>query len=158
MARPLQTWQRVVGGLLATVVGCLVWGIPSVILVTGVVLWRDWHALAQRGVEGVGTIRACERETVGSIKYGRPSSGYYSCTYSYRTTPAGPDHSGRFQSQRERRPGEAEPIRYLADEPGTSAAAETLRHPSVTAGGMIAVGLALLAWVGRGTLRKRRAT
>jgi hypothetical protein len=134
-----------------------VWGIPSAILLTGGVLWRDWHALARRGVEGTATIQACEWETTGNVKYGRPSSGYYSCTYTYRTAPVGPAHSGFFQSPRERRPGDAEPIRYLREAPGTSAAAETLRHSSLTAGGMVVVGLALLAWVARATL-KRRAT
>jgi hypothetical protein len=143
------------GRLASAPVGLLTWGIPMALLLTGVVLWRDWHALALRGVDGTATIEGCEWRTTGNVKYGRPSSGYYSCRYSYRTSPAGPAHSGSFQSSRERRAGEAEPIRYLRDAPGTSAAAETLRHPSVTAGGMIALGLALLAWGARRTLKRR---
>lgn len=154
MARPLHPWLRVVGRLCATLVGGLVWAIPSAILLTGLVLWRDWHALARGGVDGTATIESCEWKTSGNVKHGRPAAGYYSCSYSYRTAAGGPAYSGFFQSPRERRPGDAEPIRYLREAPGTSAAAETLRHPSVSAGGMVAAGLALLAWLARRTLKR----
>lgn len=156
MAPSLRPWQRVLGRIVATSVGAVLWGIPSAILLTGIVLWNDWHALARRGADGTGLVQRCEWKTSGGTKrLQTPSSGYYSCTYTYRTSPEGPVHEGYFQSQRERGTGDAVAIRFLPDRPGTSAAAENLEHPGIAPGGMIAVGLALLAWTARGMRKKR---
>lgn len=156
MAPSLRPWQRVVGRVCATVVGAVLWGIPSAIVLTGIVLWHDWHALARRGTEGTGLVESCVWKTSGGIK-SRSTSGFFSCDYKYRSSPVSPVYEGHFQSQRERRAGDPVAIRFLPDRPGTSAAVETLEHPTITSGGMIAVGLALLAWIARGTLKKRPA-
>jgi hypothetical protein len=155
MARPLRPWQVVVGHVMKTAVGLALWGVPGAMLLTGIVLWHDWHALARGGVEGTGLVQRCEWEATGSVKYRRTRSGYFSCDYSYRTSPAGPVYQGYFQSPHERRPGDAIPIRFLRERPQTSAAAETLANPTITAGAMIAVGAGLLVWVARGRRQSR---
>jgi hypothetical protein len=142
----------VVGHVYATFVKLVLWGVPSTILVTGIVVWRDWHALARGGIEGTGLVQACMWERAGGIKT-KTRAGYFSCDYTYRTSADGPVYEGHFQSQQQRRAGDTVPIRFLRGRPETSAAAETLQHPSITAGGMIAGAVALLAWIARGRRR-----
>lgn len=154
MAQRLRPWQAALGRIVPAVVGLALWGVPSLLLLTGLVLWRDWHALARGGDEATALVQRCEWKRVGGTKHNTPTSGYYSCDYTYRTTPDGPVFQGYFQSPHERRPGDALPIRFLRDAPATSAPTETLAHPSIAPGGMIAVALALFAWTARGRRRK----
>ncbi len=154
MRSPITPWKRILGATIAGTVRLAIWAVPAAILLTGVGLWLNWHALARGGVDATGVIQECALKRSGGIKI-RSGTSFYACTYTYRTTPDGPPHSGYLQTQRERRPGDEEAIRFLADRAEVSAATETLRHWPVTAGGLVAVGLALLVWVVRVSLKTR---
>lgn len=156
MAPPLRPWQAVVGRVVRALVSLVLWGIPGALLLTGLALWHDWHALARGGVEATALVERCEWKSVGSTKSHTASTGYYSCDYTYRTSPDGPVLQGYFQSQRERHAGDALPIRFLRDQPSTSAPVELLASPSLAPGAMIVVALLLFAWTARG--RRRAAT
>jgi uncharacterized protein DUF3592 len=139
----------------AAVVGAI-WLLAAAMFVTGLVLWRDWHALAREGVDHQAVIERCEWESMHRQKLmiGR-GSGYYSCHYVYRGAPSGPAYAGYFQSQREWKTGEAIAIRYRRDRPDVSATVGNLAHPSVVPGALMALPLLYAAWELRGPVARR---
>lgn len=146
MWKPPQ-WLRAIGWTIGVAVQAALWGLGLAGLLTGLVLWHDWHALAQRGIDATGQVARCEWRRAGGVKHGSSTSGYYSCTYTYRTVADGVVHDGYFQSAAPFEDGQPIPIRYLPDRPETSAVAKDVQHPSVAPGAMIALGGGALAWL-----------
>jgi len=149
---------RIVGAVIpATVLGAI-WLLAAAMFVTGVVMWRDWHALAREGIDHDARVEACEWKSMHAPKrllsVGR-GSGFYSCDYLYRVEGSVPAYSGHFQSPRQWQTGEAIAIRYRADRPSTSATVKDLEHPSVAPGALIVLPLVYAGWQLRGRLRRR---
>lgn len=146
MSKP-PPWLRAIGWTIGLTVQAALWGLGLAGLLMGIVLWRNWHALADRGVEATGQIVRCEWQTMGGLKHRSGSAGYYSCTYAYRTVPDGPVHDGYFQSTGHFEDGQLIPIRYLPDRPEASAVAKDVEHPSIAPGAMIALGGGFMGWL-----------
>ena len=150
---------RILGAVMPAAVTAALWLLPSAMFVAGALMWRDWHALAREGVDHQARIERCQWEGMHRQKYligSRSGSGYYSCHYAYRVAETGPAYTGYFQSPRELKTGETIAIRYRRDEPGTSATATNLRHPSVVPGALMALPLLYAGWELRGRLRRPR--
>jgi hypothetical protein len=149
-------WKRAIGWTVGAAVQSVLWGLGLAGLVTGLVMWRNWHALAARGTGATAVVEHCEWERSGRTKgLGSGGTGYHSCTYTYRTRPDGPLHQGYFQSAQGFADGQAIPIRFLADEPQVSATAHDLDHPSVAPGAFVVLGGGWLGWL-TWQARKRR--
>jgi hypothetical protein len=137
-------WARL--PLRALMIGSQVflWGLALAMFVTGLVMWRDWHALARGGVSHDALVERCEWESMAhkGLRASRGSSGYWSCHYRYRPDAAGPEFRGYFQSPREWKPGEPVAIRYLAERKDASATEANLEHPKVLPGALIALPVA----------------
>lgn len=149
---------RIVGAVIpATVVGAI-WLLATAMFVTGVVLWRDWHALAREGIDHEARVERCEWKSMHAPKrllsLGR-GSGFYSCDYVYRAPGSGPAYSGHFQSPRRWQTGEEIGIRYRPDRPSTSATVKDLEHPSVAPGALILLPLLYAGWQLRAARRRR---
>jgi hypothetical protein len=151
-------WLRASGWAIGVTVEATLWGVGLALLLTGIVLWRSWHALARGGQGGTGQITHCEWESVGGGKRHSNSSGYYSCTYTYRTVPDGTLYGGYFQSPRQWEDGQPIPILYLPDRPEISAATENVRHPSIAPGAMIALGGGWMGWLAWQAWKRRAGT
>ena len=147
---------RIAGTVIPAVVLGAIWLLAAAMFVTGVVLWRDWHALAREGIDHQARVEHCEWKSMNaskrllSISRG---SGFYSCDYAYRVQASGPAYSGHFQSPRLWQTGEEIGIRYRSDRPSTSATLKDLEHPSVAPGAMILLPLLYAGWQFRGPLR-----
>jgi hypothetical protein len=148
---------RILGTVIPAAVVGAIWLLAAAMLVTGVVLWRDWHALAREGIDHQARVERCEWKSMQASKrllsVGR-GSGFYSCDYVYRVQASGPAYSGHFQSPRQWHPGEVIGIRYRSDRPSTSATVKDLAHPSVAPGALILLPLLHAGWQFRGPLRQ----
>jgi hypothetical protein len=149
---------RVIGAVIPVGIEAILWLLPAAMFVTGVVMWRDWHALAREGVDHEARVERCRWESLFAQKRLSSSrgSGYYSCDYLYRVGEGGPTYSGHFQGSRQWKSGEAIAIRYRRDRPWTSAALADLAHPAVVPGSLMALPLLYIGWRGRAAYRARR--
>ena len=149
---------RILGTVIPPVVVGAIWLLAAAMLVTGIVLWRDWHALAREGIDHQARVERCEWKSMHASKrllsVGR-GSGFYSCHYVYRVESSVPSYFGNFQSPREWQMGEEIGIRYRSDRPSTSAPVKELEHPSVAPGAMILLPLLYAAWQVRAARRRR---
>lgn len=149
---------RIMGAVIPTVVLGAIWLLAAAMFVTGVVLWRDWHALAREGIDHQARVERCEWKSMDapkrmlSISRG---SGFYSCDYVYRVGASGPAYSGHFQSPRQWQTGEEIGIRYRSHRPSTSATVKDLQHPSVAPGALILLPLLYAGWQVRAARRRR---
>ena len=148
---------RIAGAAIPAIVLGAIWLLAAAMFATGVVLWRDWRALAREGIDHQARVERCEWKSMHSPKrmlsIGR-GSGFYSCDYVYRVGASGPAYSGHFQSPREWQTGEEIGIRYRSDRPSTSATVKDLQHPSVAPGALILLPLLYAGWQCRGPLRR----
>ena len=151
---------RVIGAVMPVAVEAILWLLPAAMFATGLVMWRDWHALAREGVDHHARVERCRWESLFAQKRLGSSrgSGYYSCDYLYRVEEPGPAYSGHFQSSREWKSGETIAIRYLRDRPSASATLADLAHPGVAPGGLMALPLLYAGWRGGAAYRARRRT
>lgn len=147
---------RALGIVIPAAVTGAIWMLAAAMFLTGAVLWRDWHALARKGMDHEARVEDCEWRSMHREKVlsGSRGSGYYSCHYSYRVGGSGPAYSGYFQSPRERQAGEPIAIRYRRDRPAASATVTDLAHPSVAPGAFMALPLLYAGWQARGRLRR----
>jgi hypothetical protein len=142
----LRPWQRAVSAVAPRLVVAIVWGGGVLMAATGTILFWQGRALLDRGQPHVARIHECRHETLFRKRVGASSSsGYYSCTYAYEVGGALP-RSGYFQSQRRLEVGDPVPIRYLPDDPGISAAEESLRHPNVVPAALVALPALFLGY------------
>ena len=149
---------RVLGAGIGATIGAILWLLPAALFGTGVVMWRDRHALARDGVDHQARVERCRWESQSTQKrlVSSRGSGYYSCDYVYRVQQDGPTYSGHFQDSRQWTTGEAIAIRYRRDHPEASAARKDLAHPAVVPGALMALPLLYAAWRGRAAYRRRR--
>ncbi len=154
---PPRIVRVVVRAIVAGILGA-VWLLAAAMFVTGLVIWRDWHALAREGVYHEARVKTCTWEvTLSGKRPGRSSSGFFSCDYLYSVEGSGPEYSGHFQSPREWKAGEPIAIRYRRDQPSASATLNDLEHPSLAPGALILLPLVYAGWEFRGPLRRALA-
>lgn len=159
MAPPPRAVRIVVTAIVAAVLSA-VWLLAAAMFVTGLVLWRDWNALAREGVDHEARVKGCEWESMNGKRLSG-SSGFYSCDYLYTVDGSGPEYSGHFQSPRDWKAGAPIAIRYQRDRPSASATIKDLEHPSLAPGALMLLPLVYAGWQLRAPLRRalgRRAT
>ena len=151
---PPRIVQVVVKAMVAAVLGA-VWLFAAVMFVTGLVMWRDWHALAREGVGHEARVTSCVFKSMHTSKHVYvSSSGYYSCDYQYTLAGSDAAYSGYFQSPRDWKAGESIAIRYRRDQPSASATLDNLKHPSVVPGALMLLPLVYAGWEFRAPLRR----
>ena len=155
--RPPRIVQVGVEAIAAAVLGA-VWLFAALMFVTGLVMWRDWHALAREGVEHEARVTSCLFKSMHTSKHVYVSSGgYYSCDYQYTLAGWGAAYSGHFQSPRDWKAGDPIAIRYRRDQPSASATLDNLKHPSVAPSVLILLPLVYAGWEFRAPLRRALA-
>lgn len=146
---PWPLWMRIIRVLVPGLVRIALWGVALALTATGVVTWRNWSALAKRGTDATARVERCK-------SLGKGGGYFSSCTYSYRVGLNGALNEGHFQSGRHFEEGQTIAIRYLPEEPATSAWSPDLEYPNLIPAAMTAVGVAFLVLVARGERKDRR--
>ena len=135
-----------VGRWIASVVGAVPWLFGLLAVLAGTVLFFVRRELAARGHEAEAVVEECR---VGSTTGRRD----YECRYRFRPAGSASDYDGTFRSRQYLSIGTPVMIRYLSDQPTTSAAVEDLRDEAHVAPSLVLLGAGGLVWL---TWRARR--